>query len=76
MKAIHNTIGKLEFTFVAVFNISKIQNESNSQQQGWNNVDCLAVFNISKIQNESNSQLGFKLVDKKLGCVQYFKDTK
>ena len=32
MKAIHNAIGQDAMTKVTVFNTSKIQNESNSQQ--------------------------------------------
>ncbi len=57
MKAIHNAMQKHYNPLQTVFNISKIQNESNSQLL----LPCvnskITVFNTSKIQNESNSQL-------------------
>ena len=74
-KAIHNsstiTIPKSK----AVFNISKIQIESNSQHTCWLTICTTAVFNISKIQIESNSQLVIGVIAGGYGCVQYFKDT-
>ena len=58
-----------------VTNISKIQSESNSQQNRTWRTKVRGVTNISKIQSESNSQQvegGIYLAG---GCDQYFKDT-
>mgnify|MGYP006995650450 CR=1 FL=1 len=58
-----------------MFNISKIQIESNSQQKGRNNNNISVVFNISKIQIESNSQPYGRAYVNERSCVQYLKDT-
>ena len=76
MKAIHNNNITANKLIVAVFNTSKIQNESNSQHSKQILCYLIAVFNTSKIQNESNSQRHFRKLIHKFSCVQYVKDTK
>ena len=76
MKAIHNGVAVTQKLWETVFNISKIQNESNSQQKEVTIFYLTTVFNISKIQNESNSQLKAHHQSHRQHCVQYFKDTK
>ncbi|MBT3210061.1 MAG: hypothetical protein HN347_17090 [Bacteroidetes bacterium] len=76
MKAIHNTNIYPEQSIITVFNISKIQNESNSQLELDQIIFDGTVFNISKIQNESNSQQYVESAVTEADCVQYFKDTK
>jgi hypothetical protein len=58
-----------------VLNISKIQNESNSQPIARDGVLIFVVLNISKIQTESNSQPIARDWSAYLCCAQYIKDT-
>ncbi len=76
MKAIHNMPNLTNYNTCTVFNISKIQNESNSQHDSTFFIRQITVFNISKIQNESNSQRKKLIGSIPCNCVQYFKDTK
>ncbi len=51
MKAIHNADWSVDQTGATVFNISKIQNESNSQRAGYTNVaavHCVQYFKDTK----------------------------
>lgn len=58
MKAIHNRAQYIAFAIAAVFDMSKIKNESNSQHH-WSRLDDFgAVFDISeKVQAESRNML-------------------
>ena len=76
MKAIHNIKGQNTTRQTTVFNTSKIQNESNSQQHLLQVYHITTVFNTSKIQNESNSQQLVACFIDLFDCVQYVKDTK
>jgi len=56
--------------------MSKILNESNSQQDTSESMKKIIVSNMSKILNESNSQhLTYNLLNGQ-NCFQYVKDTK
>ena len=51
MKAIHNKVGRKYFSLKTVFNISKIQNESNSQlipMTNKTNANCVQYFKDTK----------------------------
>ena len=76
MKANHNTHLLSSCNFFGAFNISKIQDESKSQPNGNSFDEISGAFNISKIQDESKSQPPLNVVADKLGCFQYFKDTR
>ncbi len=74
-KAIHNEMENIRHLIMAVFIMSKIQIESNSQQEvlimGFRN----AVFIMSKIQIESNSQHLSSSGLSERSCVYHVKDT-
>ena len=75
LKANHNRLMMCFSQNQVVFNTSKIQFESKSQQDVATQFVQAVVFNTSKIQFESKSQLLDKYKENNLSCVQYVKDT-
>ncbi len=71
MKAIHNDILKDALVTVAVVNIVKSKNESNSQRRAVFRTAATAVVNIVKSKNESNSQQSSRTGSNQERCCKY-----
>ena len=69
MKAIHNAGCAMYVSTEAVFDMSKIKNESNSQRVPFSLAISRAVFDMSKIKNESNSQRCHGSSRQRLRCI-------
>ena len=66
MKANHNTSAWFQLTVTAGYELSKIQNESESQRYLYFGTCEYAGYELSKIQNESESQHWINSIDENL----------